>query len=1507
MSYDKEYAKKVYSGLIKRGYTTNMLGDEASFVERMGDEGNRRYLYDKVQQRGDANIGSWERFNGRFAVEPHDTSSYTFTSEQLGIDEQPTYSEEVKQRANERAEKGDFNFNPYGKGMKRNLIEAPEINVEKGWAPRFDVDGDVAKMEKAMNPTSTPFQQAKESAWSDTAQIAKRQAESAVEDYSKAIEERLNTAISAREKVYDENYGSKFGDIVESLAVGASPMRNSQFVSRKQAYIDSDDNIRTLRAAQNIVGQTEKMIEDFNSRSNWASELGTSMVKTVFNPETWDMGVSDVNTAERLLTAVNKADKGDKLTEDEQLLIDAAINNQVMQWYYGEITGGQLAGQAFGESLPFMAQIAMNPVSGIGKYAASKATKAVAKYAIKKLGKEGMGKVLTKVVKAMPKVTAVGSRALGNVAGGYGMAVTSNIANTTADALKRMTGEMQIDVDDYGNIRYDGRKNVKEAGEAFVDAINNQGAEFVSEQMGLYFKPITKGIGKILGTTLDKVTLGTATKMLNEIQKKGGIPALKQFFEKTQFDGFFEEYGEEIANGLMNAALVGDTSVGEVFSKDNLIDTAIGLSVMGAVGPTLTTVNFALTKRKEKKSLNEAYNNGRGLLRSSWNDFVNAVHNSKDGKELSANLRQVLNSYGRFALPLQDQRAILDYAVAYNRYKALEEVSAKAVSEGLADVRDLEQQKLFEEGSVAKNKHEIRTQFEEARNKVAGALNIGTDETQGILTTDDVAWSLADRYEDAGDNNAADAIREYVKARALHSGMINQMKNDADAQIESANNEIDAITNKDGMVYPVTLGGDLPGYVVGGQLITDENGEIDPYKTNEINEGGYVYVMENGRVRTLDARAIKSVGEVISAEEMKQQKAFEINTAMMDRYNAETAPTASTEVAPTESVPASSVEEEAARAVGAPVADIESIIPTREEADKLIAANISNGSTVEADAIKAYADMKFGPMEAVVPESAVQETVAPELTKEQQREEVIKRIPSKGNKRLWTKANPEDVKEYITLLTDDVTKQLAAVDRYIADVRERQEKADPIEALEMEEDVAFWNNVKGLLEPAPVESAQPATVETTEEVAPVAENEMQPVENVGAVVGDQAEGNLEMVESVEAIAKPEVAIVDPRNMSNEERTKRGEMLRDAVAVDVEEGVIKGSKDISARKAAEKWWDENVSEPAFYDTEVGEVEISRNSIESSLAHRYGQAKLDALTSLIEGFENAVYLGSMPDGTRHGNVVNHYFAYPINYAGKRCYVFCRAMHDANKNRLYVHEVFVADNIKKGDTLQTAASQPHGGIALYKDILANVLDVESTSSASEDRNIVSNAQENSVKSGEILENGGENVAPDQSGIVDNNNANALQNGNNELNLQKENEFDNEQNQDDIPVGGQVPQSVPQGEHGTQTSHVGGAQETAARLRERIESAQGDSKSGLREVENRVAREFAQENGLWIENEVKLGVPFPSGDEHNNYIDAESQVVYKVNNRMHTLSILGLLDRIEQHNKYFPDSKYS
>ena len=195
------------------------------------------------------------------------------------------------------------------------------------------------------------------------------------------------------------------------------------------------------------------------------------------------------------------------------------------------------------------------------------------------------------------------------------------------------------------------------------------------------------------------------------------------------------------------------------------------------------------------------------------------------------------------------------------------------------------------------------------------------------------------------------------------------------------------------------------------------------------------------------------------------------------------------------------------------------------------------------------------------------------------------------------------------------------------------------------------------------------------------------------------------------------SLKDPFKMSDNEKKERGDRLIKAPAIDVASGVIQKTADLSARKAAEKWWSDNVEQPLVFNTEVGDVVIDEKSIKDSLAHRYNQAKLDSITSLPVGFGNSVYIGTISDFVRtRDNVHNHYFAYPINYDGQRNYVFCRVMQDTNKNRLYVHEVFVADKINEGNTLQTAASKPHGGIALYKEILANVLSYAKIDNSSE-----------------------------------------------------------------------------------------------------------------------------------------------------------------------------------------------
>ena len=205
------------------------------------------------------------------------------------------------------------------------------------------------------------------------------------------------------------------------------------------------------------------------------------------------------------------------------------------------------------------------------------------------------------------------------------------------------------------------------------------------------------------------------------------------------------------------------------------------------------------------------------------------------------------------------------------------------------------------------------------------------------------------------------------------------------------------------------------------------------------------------------------------------------------------------------------------------------------------------------------------------------------------------------------------------------------------------------------------------------------------------------------------------------------SLKDPFKMSDNEKKERGDRLIKAPAIDVASGVIQKTADLSARKAAEMWWSENVEQPLVFNTEVGDVVIDEKSIKDSLAHRYNQAKLDSITSLPAGFGNSVYIGTISDFVRtRDNVQNHYFAYPINYDGQRNYVFCRAMQDTNKNRLYVHEVFVADKINEGNTLQTAASKPHGGIALYKEILANVLSAAK----------IDNSSETAKKNGEKVE---------------------------------------------------------------------------------------------------------------------------------------------------------------------------
>ena len=123
---------------------------------------------------------------------------------------------------------------------------------------------------------------------------------------------------------------------------------------------------------------------------------------------------------------------------------------------------------------------------------------------------------------------------------------------------------------------------------------------------------------------------------------------------------------------------------------------------------------------------------------------------------------------------------------------------------------------------------------------------------------------------------------------------------------------------------------------------------------------------------------------------------------------------------------------------------------------------------------------------------------------------------------------------------------------------------------------------------------------------------------------------------------------------------------------------------------------------------------------------------------------------------------------------------------------------------------------------------------------------------------------------------------------------------------------ESISQRGSGEETAENRRINEIADELRRRCqlyEAQLRDSQGDVNhlDIEQRVAEQYAKENGMWIamSDVFDLGVPGPSGNENDTYVS--NDIIYKVNNLLNTGSILRLLDRIMWHNNLFYDTAYT
>ena len=275
---------------------------------------------------------------------------------------------------------------------------------------------------------------------------------------------------------------------------------------------------------------------------------------------------------------------------------------------------------------------------------------------------------------------------------------------------------------------------------------------------------------------------------------------------------------------------------------------------------------------------------------------------------------------------------------------------------------------------------------------------------------------------------------------------------------------------------------------------------------------------------------------------------------------------------------------------------------------------------------------------------------------------------------------------------------MQTVDKYIDAVKAKQEKVDPIEALEMNDEVAFWEGVKGILaERNGVTAENTPVVET-----PQAANEMQSVEGVAQPV----EGAQPTSADVAAPAEQSAVEIE------EEIGPFGRVYRQ----------FKGK----AKEAIQFLLDKKEGEAigALSHPEIGDIDLVWGEEGTSNSDGYGLAKLAKYhPEVLEDLQEII--NEMHVTRRSANRVQlesdtHQAAVRLSWD--------------NNSKNWLLTAFIKKNSVSDNTTDTGETS-NGGKQNDTATLQN------TVSTTEDTAPVSNKQEIAQESGENAVNGGEN----------------------------------------------------------------------------------------------------------------------------------------------------------------------
>lgn len=730
-----------------------------------------------------------------------------------------------------------------------------------------------------------------------------------VRDLEQEIDADLKTAYDsftdkAAAKAKDTRNLMRFGLATAGASMGGGA--TTMGMHANPLAVESDPEIYMLKLAKHNIQDAKNYIAeaDHNAQegtfskwleSSFAGGAARGFAQKLFDARTWDMGIGDAGEAASIKAAVNKADLGEKLTPAEDKLLQSMVTKMAVEAYFNSQVGrGYTAGSVSAYSIPFMLEMAANPVSTSGNAIGAK----LMRYAVRKFGLNVAGKALrNKAVKAAVKygVGGLTSAAVSSAA----LTATSGTAHVAADAVSRNTGDLKFDYKadpETGELRakYSGHEEGDDALTATGKAFFMRFMENFSEYSGEALAPIAAGVAKGVGAgakaagkaiasrmgkagakILDAGRWGTkaARELIDNISASEFGRTITALEKKAHYNGKVLEFAEEKISDLASV-LIGDkdlsTDKGKgFFNLDDNIDTFLGVSLTGGVISAAQTAGYFAgggARGMARYQIGQSEGAVWSTLttdeqRKAWDDVRRQIL-LQDGKEQVDAVKSALTNPNFNA---EQRRAILDYTKSVQTYKGMSEYRRKQSEDTKADPLQNELADSYDKGAGMTQAEEMshaRSWYEFAQQKAAERLGVDANALDEMGAPDQLTLDQVAQLREEHNEQTVQSYVDYLNARATYEGMIGSVSQGIQAEAAQAEQAVRSQQHKDGTLRRATLRGtegqNVEVHIKDGDLVMDEEGRID---TDKSSKDFIVRDNETGVVR------FASIDDIISAEQ----------------------------------------------------------------------------------------------------------------------------------------------------------------------------------------------------------------------------------------------------------------------------------------------------------------------------------------------------------------------------------------------------------------------------------------------------------------------------------------------------------------------------------------------------------------------------------------------------------------------------------------------------------------